>query len=157
MANNISLDSSDDAINETPVTSAAVHPNMAYNIVMTDIEDGDSGGKISNIAPTNVQTLAKTFIIPKVRNDRRTRTEPRKRAPPSDDGANVTRMGNPRSRRPIVRGDYGRVSDLSFISNTTDNEQDPNDLVSDFHDSDDDLNELGAMNKNGPTVPMISN
>ena len=142
LANNISLDSSDDAINETPVASAAKHPNMKYNIVMSD--DPEGGEKISNVPPTTIQTLAKTYAIPKIRNDRQSRTEPRKRTNNSDLSSNQGRLGNPRSRRPIVKGDYGRVSDLSFISNATDSEPEPNGLVSDFHDSEDEV--LSSVN-----------
>ncbi|XP_047739370.1 fat-like cadherin-related tumor suppressor homolog, partial [Hyalella azteca] len=108
-ANNISLDSSDDAINETPVPNSIklLGVNMPYNIVSDELPHV----KISNTSSSDL-TLPS---IPKIRNDRNMRTHPRLRNG-RDDAASGARMGNPRRRRPIVRGDYGRVSDLSFAT-----------------------------------------
>lgn len=72
----------------------------------------------------------------KVRFDLRVKTEPRSKAikiAPVD----VSKLGNPRSRKPVIHGDLVRVSDLSFISN-----DDGSNLVDKFQDSSSKTNEL---------------
>jgi len=118
------------------VNSSKVNPslNVNFNIKPNELSSktcSDIANKITNVAPhSGIQTLDTNYGS-KIRNDRQTSTEPRKLS-----SRDQNQLGVPRSRRPIVKGDYGRVSDLSFLTNT-DSDAEPNDTVSDYNDTDD--------------------
>jgi len=94
-------------------------------------EGVDRGGStLLGLNPDNLNN----FVLPKVRNDRAMRPGARMKG-----NFDQSKEGNPRSRRPIVKGDYGRVSDLSFISTNGDLEQTDLDL------EEDETSELNAL------------
>jgi len=187
LTNNVSFDSSDDAINEKTNLSCRRQPhiaNITYNIapepVMEEkisnlqhppqlspttpsvsipflskkITDADaqlvqcdnkkfahdgvdhSGSALLGLNPDNLNS----FVLPKIRNGRALRKGRTKGDPEN------TKEGNPRSRRPIIKGDYGRVSDLSFISTNGDLEE------SDLDHNQDESDELNTL-----TLPDFDN
>ncbi|KAK7016211.1 hypothetical protein SK128_028124 [Halocaridina rubra] len=126
MANNISLGSTPDKDN-----------TATYNIV-SDLEDDcpdDSlTTKISNVPfPLEEEDSSKHEMPQLPMKNGSCRFNPYQPQPVQQQEKYTNRLGSPRSRRPFHRADYGRVSDLSFLSALEEDEVDES--FSDMQDS----------------------
>ena len=146
LANNISL-GSNEFLNDKNLTLPPMGSCNAlkYNIV-SEIEDDPVEEKISNV-PVQDCTVTSPYSVSfySCKKDNENCLE---------EQVDLTRLGSPRNRRPFIRTDYSRVSDLSFLSSLEEGDVDPSESFSEIQDSEDDLNDRSKTPSNKFNVSM---